>query len=29
LFAQAFPLLIGANPAGVLATNAVEGIVGN
>jgi arylsulfatase B len=29
LFAQAFPLLIGANPAGVLATNAVEGVVGN
>ncbi|MFT4514212.1 MAG: arylsulfatase B [Planctomycetota bacterium] len=29
LFAQAFPLLIGANPAGMLATNAVEGVVGN
>jgi len=28
LFAQAFPLLMGANPAGILATNAVEGIVG-
>jgi len=29
LFAQAFPLVIGANPANVLATNAIEGIVGN
>ncbi|MBL8753392.1 MAG: hypothetical protein JNK15_08840, partial [Planctomycetes bacterium] len=28
LFAQAFPLLLGANPAGVLATGAVEAIVG-
>ena len=29
LYAQAFPLLVGANPAGILATNAVVGVVGN
>lgn len=29
LFAQAFPLLVGANAAGVLATGAVEAIVGS
>lgn len=28
LFMQAFPLLSGANPAGILATNAIEAIVG-
>lgn len=29
LYAQAFPLRIGANPAGFLSTNAIEAIVGN
>lgn len=29
LFAQAFPLVLGANPANAVATNAIEGIVGN
>ncbi|MFT6078836.1 MAG: arylsulfatase B [Planctomycetota bacterium] len=29
LFAQAFPLLVGANPASMLATNAVVGVIGN
>ncbi|MGB3967631.1 MAG: sulfatase-like hydrolase/transferase [Planctomycetota bacterium] len=29
LYTQAFPLLLGANPAGILATNALEAVVGN
>ena len=29
LFAQAFPLVASANPAGILATNGIEAIVGN
>jgi hypothetical protein len=29
LYAQAFPLRIGANPAGFLSTNAIEGVTGN
>ena len=29
LYAQAFPLVAGANPAGILATNGVEAVIGS
>jgi hypothetical protein len=29
LFAQSFPLQLGANPASMLATNAVAGVIGS